>query len=220
MGKAAHAFAVAILVFAAFFSSRPVIADSSQVAAKYASDPVLGGEKKVTKGFRLAPKWDRVRKLIIDGYEEKSDRLATWIAWAKSLQPESPTDRLLAINKRVNSEFRYDTDPDIWDQDDYWAEPIEAKRKGRLDCEDYAIFKLFLARTAGVDDKDLSIAVGKIRSTGEFHAIMLGSDGESLYVLDNRTNYMRDTDTYSDFSVMYSVSLYEVWYYPRAYKNN
>jgi hypothetical protein len=49
---------------------------------------------------------------------------------------------------------------------------------------------------------------------------MLGSDGESLYVLDNRTNYMRDTDTYSDFSVMYSVSLYEVWYYPRAYKNN
>jgi predicted transglutaminase-like cysteine proteinase len=40
------------------------------------------------------------------------------------LQPKSPTDRLLAINKRVNSEFRYDTYPDIWDQDDYWAEPI------------------------------------------------------------------------------------------------
>ncbi len=124
------------------------------------------------------------------------------------MQPKSPTDRLLAINKRVNSEFRYDIDPEIWDQDDYWAQPIEAKRKGRLDCEDYAIFKLFLARTAGVDDKDLAIAVGKIRSTGEFHAIMLGSDGESLYVLDNRTNYMRDTDTYSDFLVMYSVRFY------------
>jgi len=180
----------------------------------------LGGEKKVLKTFRLTPKWDRVRKVIMDGSEEKSSKLATWIDWAKSLQPKSATDRLLAINKRVNNEFRYDTDPDIWHEDDYWAEPQEAYGKRRLDCEDYAIFKFFLAQAAGVDVTDLAIAVGKIRSTGEFHAIMLGADGGTMYVLDNRSNYMRDTDTYNDFSIMYAVDLSEVWYYPRAYKNN
>ena len=220
MGTTAHAFAVAILVSAALCGSQPAKADQTEVAAKYESDPVLGGEKKVVKGFRLTPKWDRVRKLILDGSEEKSSALAAWIDWAKSLQPKSATDRLLAINKRVNSEFRYDTDPDIWDEDDYWAEPKEAYGKRRLDCEDYAIFKFFLARAAGIEDESLSIAVGKLRSTGEFHAIMLGADGEAIYVLDNRSNYMRDTDTYDDFSVMYSVGLTEVWYYPRAYKNN
>jgi hypothetical protein len=31
---------------------------------------------------------------------------------------------------------------------------------------------------------------------------------------------MRDTDTFSDFSIMYAVSMNELWYYPRAYKNN
>ncbi len=220
MGTAAHAFAVAILASALLCGSRPAVADQSDAAVKYQSDPVLGGEKKVLKTFRLTPKWDRIRKLLLDGAEEKADKLATWIEWAKSLQPKSATVRLLAINRRVNSEFRYDTDPDIWNEDDYWAEPIEAKRKGRLDCEDYAIFKLFLARTAGVEETGLAIAVGKIRSTGEFHAIMLGADGETMYVLDNRSNYMRDTDTYSDFSIMYSVGFNELWYYPRAYKNN
>ncbi len=220
MGTAAHAFAVAILASALLCGDRPAVADQSDAALKYQSDPVLGGEKKVLKTFRLTPKWDRIRKLLLDGAEEKADKLATWIEWAKSLQPKSATDRLLAINRRVNSEFRYDTDPDIWNEDDYWAEPIEAKRKGRLDCEDYAIFKLFLARTAGVEETGLAIAVGKIRSTGEFHAIMLGADGETMYVLDNRSNYMRDTDTYSDFSIMYSVGFNELWYYPRANKNN
>ena len=117
------------------------------------------------------------------------------------LAAEVPNHRLLAINRRVNSEFRYDIDPKIWGEDDYWAQPIEAKRKGRLDCEDYAIFKFFLARAAGVDEGDLAIAVGKIRSTGEFHAIMLGADGGSVDMLDNRSNYMRDTDTYNDFLV-------------------
>ena len=37
---------------------------------------------------------------------------------------------------------------------------------------------------------------------------------------DNRSSYMRDTDTFSDFSIMYAVSMNELWYYPRAYKNN
>jgi predicted transglutaminase-like cysteine proteinase len=220
MGRAAHAFAIAILLSAALCCSTPAIADQPVGAAKYQNDPLLGGEKKVLKTFRLTPKWDRVRKMLLNGSEDKSSKLAAWIEWAKSLQPESATDRLVAINKRVNSEFRYDTDPDIWDEDDYWAEPIEAKRKGRLDCEDYAIFKLFLARTAGVDATSLAIAVGKIRSTGEFHAIMLGADGDNVYVLDNRSNYMRDTDTFSDFSIMYAVGMNALWYYPRAYKNN
>lgn len=220
MVTAARTLMAAVFVSAILCGGQTAAAEETAHAAKYESDPVLGGEKKVVKGFRLAPKWDRIRKLFLSGSEEASSTLAAWIDWAKSLQPKSATDRLLAINKRVNSEFRYDIDPKIWGEEDYWAEPKEANSKRRLDCEDYAIFKFFLARAAGIGDDDLFIAVGKIRSTGEFHAIMLGADGPSTYVLDNRSNYMRDTDTYSDFSVMYAVDLTELWYYPRAYRNN
>lgn len=46
---------------------------------------------------------------------------------------------------------------------------------------------------------------------------MLGADGDATYVLENRSSYMRDTATYSDFTIMYSVDFNDVWLYPRAY---
>src|SRR5262245_14782062 len=112
-------------------------ADQPEDPTKFESDPMLGGQKNVILKFILTPKWDRIRKLIMSGQEDKAAELAEWIEWAKSLQPKSPTDRLLAINRRVNDKFTYDTDDDIWGEDDYWADPREAVRKKRLDCEDF-----------------------------------------------------------------------------------
>lgn len=211
---------VVVFVAAICGSSVQSWADQPEDPNKFVSDPLMGGQKNVMTRFALTPKWDRIRKMILDGKSLNSGALTSWIEWAKTLQPKSPTDRLLAINKRVNGDFKYDTDDDIWDEPDYWADPIEAVKKRRLDCEDFAIFKLFLAHEAGIKDEDLAIAIGKIRSTGEFHAIMLGADGDTTYVLDNRSSYMRDTATYSDFTIMYSVDFNDVWLYPRAYKNN
>jgi predicted transglutaminase-like cysteine proteinase len=195
-------------------------ADKIEDPAKFESDPLMGGEKNVMTRFGLTPKWDRIRKMILDGKSLDSGRLTEWIQWAQTLQAMTPAERLLAINKRVNRDFDYDTDDDIWGQADHWADPLEAVKKKRLDCEDFAIFKFFLAHEAGIQDEDLAIAIGKIRSTGEFHAIMLGADGDTTYVLDNRSSYMRDSATYGDFTIMYSVDFNDVWFYPRAYKNN
>jgi predicted transglutaminase-like cysteine proteinase len=194
--------------------------DKPEDPAKFESDPLMGGEKNVITRFGLTPKWDRIRKLILVGDGLNATGLVEWVKWAQSLQAMAPTERLLAINKRVNRDFKYANDDDIWGQADHWADPAEAVRKKRLDCEDFAIFKFFLAHTAGIEDEDLAIAVGKIRSTGEFHAVMLGADGDTTYVLDNRSSYMRDSATYGDFTIMYSVDFNDVWFYPRAYKNN
>jgi predicted transglutaminase-like cysteine proteinase len=211
-----------VVALAAVFCGGPaqVQADQPEDPAKFESDPLMGGQKNIMTRFKLAPKWDRIRKMILDGQSLNSDGLVEWIQWAQTLKASTPTDRLLAINKRVNRDFKYDTDDDIWGQADHWADPLEAVKKRRLDCEDFAIFKFFLAHEAGIQDEDLAIAIGKIRSTGEFHAIMLGADGDTTYVLDNRSSYMRDTATYGDFTIMYSVDFNDVWLYPRAYKNN
>ena len=187
--------------------------------AQFESDPIMGGNKWVLANFKLTPKWDRVRQRILDGTEIKAADLSAWVAWANGLQSKSPTERLLAINTRVNKEFKYATDQQVWGQPDHWDDPREAVEKKRMDCEDFAIFKLFLAHIAGIQDDDLAIGVGKIPSTGEHHAIMFGADGRTTYVLDNRSRYMRDTDTYGDFQVMYSIDFKDVWLYPGAFQN-
>ena len=182
------------------------------------NDPIRGGNKWVVANFKLTPKWDRVRQLILDGTQIKSEELSAWVAWANGLQSKPVTERLLAINKRVNKDFKYATDPQVWGKPDYWDAPVEAQEKKRIDCEDYAIFKLFLAHIAGIQDTDLALAVGKIPSTGEHHAIMFAVDGSTTYILDNRSRYMLDTDTHGDFQVMYSVNFHEVWLYPSAFE--
>ena len=217
--RRSHAISQIALMTVALCAASPAAAASQPGdPAQFESDPIRGGNKWVVANFKLTPKWDRVRLLILDGTEMKASELAEWVKWANGLQSFPVIERLLAINKRVNKEFKYASDRKIWGKPDYWAEPVELAGKMRMDCEDYAIFKLFLAHLAGIQDDDLAIAVGKIPSTGEHHAIMFGVDAGTTYVLDNRSRYVQDTATYSDFQVMYSVDFDDVWLYPGAFQ--
>jgi hypothetical protein len=47
---------------------------------------------------------------------------------------------------------------------------------------------------------------------------MFGAADGTTYVLDNRSRYLRDTATYSDFQVMFSVDFDDVWLYPAAFQ--
>jgi predicted transglutaminase-like cysteine proteinase len=217
--RRSHAISLIAIVTVALCAALPAAATSQPGdPARFESDPIRGGHKLVATNFKLAPKWDRVRLLILDGTEMKASELAEWVKWANGLQSMPVIERLLAINTRVNKEFKYASDRKIWGKPDYWAEPVESTGKMRMDCEDYAIFKLFLAHLAGIQDEDLAIAVGKIPSTGEHHAIMFGVDAGTTYVLDNRSRYVRDTAGYSDFQVMYSVGFDDVWLYPASFQ--
>jgi predicted transglutaminase-like cysteine proteinase len=217
--RQSHAISLIAIVTVALCAALPAVATSQPGdPARFESDPIRGGHKLVATNFKLTPKWDRVRLLILDGTEMKASELSEWVKWANGLQSFPVIERLLAINTRVNKEFKYASDRKIWGKPDYWAEPVEAADKMRMDCEDYAIFKLFLGHLAGIQDNDLAIAVGKIPSTGEHHAIMFGVDAGTIYVLDNRSRYLRDTATYSDFQVLYSVDFDDVWLYPAAFQ--
>lgn len=214
-------FVVSVFIVLTFIPGGPAFearATQPEDPAQFESDPLMGGEKWVVTSFKLTPKWDRVRRIILDQTTIKDEDLAAWVAWAEGLKAMSATERLLAINTRVNEDFRYASDQKVWGEKDHWNDPVEAVAKQRIDCEDYAIFKMFLAHAAGIPDEDLAIAVGKIPSTGEHHAILFAADGRATYVLDNRSRYLKDTDTQGDFQVLYSVDFNDVWLYPAAFK--
>jgi len=182
--------------------------------AQFESDPLIGGSKIITTSFASFKKWDRVRQYLIGAQVMNTPGLDAWVEWAESLRGQPARDRIYAINRRVNKDFKYQTDGQIWGTADYWETPGEALDKGRLDCEGYAIFKMYLGYAAGIEAEDMAILVGKIVSTGEAHAVLLAAAEDIGYVLDNRSPYVVDTDTYADFQVYYSLDFNDVWVYP------
>jgi hypothetical protein len=138
------------------------------------------------------------------------------LLWAISLRSQPVEARLQAINSRVNTAFVYDSDRNIWGRDDYWATPLENVEKGRMDCEDFASLKLYLAYIAGVDPNDLVLLAGRIRSSGEDHVVLWARANGQGYVLDNRLPYVVGSGSYTDFTVLFSVSLQRLQIYRDA----
>jgi predicted transglutaminase-like cysteine proteinase len=49
--------------------------------------------------------------------------------------------RLLAVNQFFNLRIDFKSDLEVWNQEDYWATPLQSLAAGRGDCEDYVIAK-------------------------------------------------------------------------------
>jgi len=77
-------------------------------------------------------------------------KFSAWRNLIANLAGASDNERLRRINDFVNRQTQFGEDITIWGQLDYWATPLETLGKGAGDCEDFAIFKYFSLREAGV----------------------------------------------------------------------
>jgi len=87
------------------------------------------------------------------------------------------------VNDRVNSAVSPLTDPENYGVAEYWTLPSN----GRGDCEDYALEKYRLLLEAGVDSRDLRIAVVLDRNRNNHVVLVLRHDTGDL-VLDSLTS--------------------------------
>lgn len=172
---------------------------------------VIGGLKDVFNNFADLPKWDRVRRLMASDAMRNSAPLQPWIAWAQGLRGQSATERLNAINARVNQRLRYVIDQVADGVPDYWQSPLETVMRGTGDCEDYAILKYYLALQAGIPHEDLAVVVGRIQSTSEVHAVLVARGEGGWRLLDNRINTVLDLGGRADLSAIYFVDVNDIW---------
>ncbi len=186
-------------------------AAAMKLITTYAEDPLIGGKKVETDKIQLVPGWGRIAGELPN--QMSQDELAEWVQWAESLRGENTLDIIHKVNSRVNKAFEYQIDAVTWGKTDYWELPEEAVSVMTIDCEGYSIFKLFLLTVAGANIENPGLTIGQIISTKEFHAILLVTTDENIYVLDNRSSVVKNTVTFSDFKVKYSVDLTNVWVY-------
>jgi len=162
----------------------------------------------------MFPRWPSVRSYLSGEQRQVDGSMAELAAWAQSLQGKPELQRLREINARVNDLLAYSTDSKLWHESDYWESPGEALSRGAADCEGFAIFKMYLAKEAGIPLDHMAILVGPLGSNREPHAILGAKVGPNVVTLDNKTGSIVTLAGRQDFTPLYSIGVRGAFTYP------
>jgi predicted transglutaminase-like cysteine proteinase len=151
-----------------------------------------------TPGSKAAQEWHNALTLLRSGSEQT---------------------RLKEINEFFNRRMIWDTDQNIWGQNDYWATPVESLIRGMADCEDFAIAKYFSLKYVGVPVAKMRITYVKAKIGGpssnitQAHMVLTyypTPDAEPL-ILDNLVSEIRPASRRPDLIPVFSFNTDGVW---------
>ena len=132
-------------------------------------------------------------------------------AYAASLRGRGELTQVEAVNAYVNRSVRFVDDARQYGREDFWAAASDTLRRGRGDCEDYAIAKLQMLRAAGFADRDLYLVIAKDLVRRSDHALLVVRADGRLLVLDNGTNRILDAEDASDYRPVLTYSATAAW---------
>jgi predicted transglutaminase-like cysteine proteinase len=132
-------------------------------------------------------------------------------AYAASLRGRSNLAQVEAVNAYVNRKVRFVDDSRQYGREDFWSAASETLRRGRGDCEDYAIAKLQMLRAAGFADRDLYLVIAKDLVRRADHALVVVRADGRLLVLDNGTDRILDADEAGDYRPVLTYSASTAW---------
>ena len=131
--------------------------------------------------------------------------------FAASLGDRDPMRRLEAVNMYVNARVRFVDDSVQYGVADYWAPAAQTLRRGKGDCEDFAIAKLAMLRSAGFAERDLYLVIAKDLVRRQDHAVAVARAGGKLWVLDSGTDQLLDSAEVQDYRPVLSFSAGHSW---------
>ena len=144
--------------------------------------------------------------------EEKdcSAGLRKWQALLHSMENLPPKEQLEKLNPAINQMAEYADDDVIYGVEDYWATPAEFF-KGRADCEDYALVKLFSLLELGFAPDQLRLAIVKDRRRQVLHAILAVRLEGKTYVMDSLENEPVEQQAVLKYEPVYSLNTKARW---------
>ncbi len=173
----------------------------------------------------LSPLWPRaveIVELISDSLLQRIEqqrgpqaaaKVRAWRSFIEQHQQGDERIKLEATNTFFNSYISYASDQQIWQQDDYWATPLEALSVGYGDCEDYAIGKYFTLRALGVDPTRLRLMYARDLTNDVAHMVLLYDDPEAddPLILDNLVDPILPPSQRPDIAPIYSFNGDGLW---------
>jgi predicted transglutaminase-like cysteine proteinase len=139
-----------------------------------------------------------------------------WIRWNDLVRQVSVLEgeeRLQAVNEGINALIVYASDDELYGVGDYWATIEESMSRGRGDCEDIAIAKMWLLNAAGVDLSSMRLVVLKDTLRNLDHAVLSVVENGHQYVLDNAAWKVGRADWMRGYRPIYALSSEQSWIY-------
>ncbi|WP_197484414.1 transglutaminase-like cysteine peptidase [Tepidimonas fonticaldi] len=177
---------------------------------------VLGGLAGL--GWALAAaNLDRMQQLARERYGPTAEE--TVIAWRRLLaeQRGQPVEQqLAAVNTFFNRRILYELDPVVWNQNDYWATPMEFMGRAAGDCEDFAIAKYMTLLELGVPNERLRMIYVRARTAGaktEAHMVLgyYENPSDEPLILDNLVTSIRPASRRPDLTPVFSFNSQGLW---------
>lgn len=173
------------------------------VPAVLSGRPDLFGTVALTVGTtKLDSRWRRVERSSVTGAAAD---------YAASLRDLDGVARAEAVNKYVNARVEFVDDWKQYGKADLWSAASDTLRRGKGDCEDYAIAKMQMLRTAGIAEKDMYLVVLKDLVRRADHAVLVVRAGGRMLLLDNGTDVISDTETVRDYRPILTFSAKGTW---------
>jgi predicted transglutaminase-like cysteine proteinase len=145
------------------------------------------------------------------------DAGAAWGPLLRAAAQEPREARLFRVNRWVNAHIAFTPDRSLKGSADSWASLAESVRRGRGDCEDYALAKLQLLRAAGFAEDELFFVVVRDLVRRADHAVLVVRLDGRLLVLDNGTDAVTEATT-ADYRPIFSFAGNRSWIHGYATK--
>ncbi len=164
-----------------------------------------------------APDLDKTQALALQRYGARAaDTIVAWRKLIEETRALPDNDKLNKVNTFFNRRVLYETDAVVWQQEDYWASPLEFMGRAAGDCEDFAIAKYMTLLMLGVNNQHLRLIYVRYKSgaTAPIAHMVLGyypQPTEEPMILDNMISSVRPASMRSDLSPVFSFNSDGLW---------
>lgn len=164
-----------------------------------------------------APDLDKVQALAQQRYGARAaDTVVAWRRLMEESRALPDAEKLNKVNTFFNRRQLFESDIVIWQQEDYWATPIEFIGRGAGDCEDFAIAKYITLQMLGIGNDRLRLIYVRAKSgaTATIAHMVLGffpQPTEEPLILDNLISSVRPASQRSDLAPIFSFNGDGLW---------
>lgn len=164
-----------------------------------------------------APDLDKTHALALQRYGTRAaETISAWRQLMTEVRSLSDTDKLNKTNVFFNRRVAFQSDMEVWGQDDYWASPLEFMGRGAGDCEDFAIAKYMTLQMLGIGKERLRLIYVRAQS-GSMPSIahmVLGFyplPTDEPLILDNLISSVRPASQRPDLTPVFSFNSEGLW---------
>lgn len=164
-----------------------------------------------------APDLDKTQALAQQRYGARAaDTIVAWRRLIEETRALPDNDKLNKVNTFFNRRVLYETDAVVWQQEDYWASPLEFMGRAAGDCEDFSIAKYVTLLMLGINNQHLRLIYVRYKSgaTAPIAHMVLGyypQPTEEPMILDNMITSVRPASMRTDLQPVFSFNSDGLW---------